>query len=110
MINDKFKTRRQVLPGCWGFESAVAMGMVAYLASEAEADLVSVVWGVEDSVADSGGGFGGVLTADFLAGGVFFTAAGFVVEAFRVFMIDAVKEQTLKATKTDDSEGELVKP
>ena len=47
------------------------MGMVAYLASEAEADLVSVVWGVEDSVADSGGGFGGVLTADFLAGGVF---------------------------------------
>ena len=87
------------------------MGVVASLASEAEADLVSEALGVEDSVTDLGGGFGGVLTADFLAGGIFFAAAGFGVVEFRVFMIDAVKRTSLKIYKTsDDSEAKLVKP
>jgi hypothetical protein len=64
--------------GGWGFKSTVAVGV--------EAELVAVVLGVAVAIPES---FGGVLAADFLAGGVFLAGAGFGVVEFRVFMIDA---------------------
>lgn len=49
--------------------------------------------GVTDGSGDSSAGFRGVLEADFLAGGVCFTAvAGLGLSAFRVLIIDLCSE------------------
>jgi hypothetical protein len=46
----------------------------------------AVDFGVSETAAESGG-FGGVLDADFLGGGVFFAVAGFGESLLRVLML-----------------------